>query len=114
MKTSQKALLLSALVFPGAGLWLLNCRLHASVYIITAMTATAVIMLSVFRSAKLIVDRVVSGELPAEMTVIRQLVKEQQASSIAPDIALAILVICWLAGIIDTHRIARQINAESN
>ena len=111
MRQTTRALLLSALVFPGLGQLVLQRRAIGYSLITTAAVAAITIFYYVISSALQVVGRVTSGEVPPDFFVIRKLVTEQQAAadSSALNVALLVLVIRWLVGIIDAlHRSRTQ------
>jgi hypothetical protein len=111
MRKSTKALLLSVLVFPGAGQLVLERKLLGYSLITVASAATLTIFHYVLTSALYIVERVTAGEVPPDFFMIRRLVSEQQAASDVTSLNLAVwvLVISWLVGILDVWRRSRTL-----
>ena len=109
MTKTTKAVLLAAFVFPGAGHIGFKKYFSATVFIATACAATIVIMSFVFTKAKSIADRIVSGEVPADIMVIRELITNQQHTENAQlaNTATTVLIVVWLISIADAYRIGR-------
>jgi len=111
MSKSSKAVLLSALVFPGAGHFYLNRKITGSVLAVSALFS---IVSGILERAQLIADKIVSGEIQPDMTIITELVSRQPAGTEAQslNIATIILIISWVIGVVDSYRIAHV--AKSN
>jgi len=107
MKKSSKAALLSGLIFPGIGHFVLKQYLRASVLMLIALVALSVIVTRTFQQALTIVDRINSGEIPADTVAIAEMVSNSTsaADSLIDNIALIVLLACWLVGIVDSYRL---------
>jgi hypothetical protein len=107
MKSSSKAALLSALIFPGLGHIALKQYVRGSVLVATALAALSLIFTSTFQRALVVVDRINSGAMPIDSDSIADMVSNSASdgSGLMENAALTILVICWLIGIIDSYRI---------
>jgi len=110
MKKSAKAALLSGLVFPGVGHLYLGSRLRGLPLLAAALAALSVIVTIAYRNAQLIVDRILSGDVPMETGAVAQAISEttSAADSLANSIAVVVLVACWLAGIVDSYRLGQD------
>jgi len=115
MSKAVKALLLSALVFPGAGHLLLKKYTSAIALATVAFIALYVLISNAIDRAMDIVDKVQSGEVQPDMAVITALVEKQTTGSEAQliNMATAILIISWLLGMIDAYRIGRTLDKEA-
>jgi hypothetical protein len=107
MMRSSKAALLSGLVFPGVGHIVLKQYARGSVVIFSALVALSVIVARVFQQALTIVDRINSGNIPAETGAIAEMVSNTAngADSFLENFAVIVLGACWLFGIIDSYRL---------
>ena len=107
MKRSSKAALLSGLVFPGIGHIALKQYLRGSVLVLSALVAFSIVVTSLFQRALRIVDRISSGEIPVETGAIAEMVSNSTsgADSFIENMAVIVLGVCWLIGIIDSHRL---------
>ena len=72
-----------------------------------ALAATVVIVKDAYQQAQLIVDRIVSGEIPLEAGPVSELAANSSAGSdsMLSSVALFIFIACWLIGIIDSYRV---------
>ncbi|MFK7992816.1 MAG: hypothetical protein AB8B87_01680 [Granulosicoccus sp.] len=111
MNKSTKAVLLSALAFPGAGHWYLGKRRQSVVLMLAMSAALFVLMSSAWRQANLIAEKVLSGETQAEIgAILSQMAETRSAdSSSSITIATAILGIVWVVGVIGSWLAARHI-----
>ena len=109
MKKSTKAILLSALVFPGAGHIYLKKYLSGAVLIGASFAAIYYLMSKTLEKALEISENIQSGDMPLDVEVITGLVSKQSTGVDAQliNIASAAFIICWLVGIADSYRIAR-------
>lgn len=109
MNKSGKAVLYSALVFPGAGHLFLKRRISAAVLACAAFAAFYLIIANMLQRAREIADKIVSGEIGLDVTAITELLSRQAANSDSQllDVAWAGLIICWLIAIVDSYRCGR-------
>ena len=114
MKRSTKAVLLSALVFPGAGHWYLAKKWSALLLMLAASAALYVLMSSAWSQANLIAEQILSGELQPEIGALLDQMAEQNGinSSSGLTIATAWMGIVWFVGILDVWRVGRADPAE--
>jgi hypothetical protein len=106
MKKSTKAALLSGLIFPGVGHIVLKEYLRGSVLVVLSLAALSVVVAKAYKHAMLIVDRLVSGDVSMEAGAIAQAVSNSTtgADSFVENVAVIVLVGCWLVGILDSYR----------
>jgi hypothetical protein len=109
MKKTTKAVLLSALLFPGAGHLFLKKYIFGLALIIAGATALYVLVSNVVEKALEIVDQAQRGEVPPDITIITELVLKQAAESDvqALNIATATLIVAWLVGIVGSYLVGR-------
>jgi len=107
MKIPTKAALLSGLILPGIGHIVLKQYLRGSLLVLFSLLALSIIVTRVFQRALTIVDRINSGDIPADTGAIADMVSNSAsaADGFTENIALLVLGACWLIGIIDSYRI---------
>ncbi len=107
MKRSTKAALLSGLIFPGVGHMVLKQYLRGSILMLAALIALIVIVTKAVEQALAIVDKINSGEIPLESVTITELASQSTGAADGSILNIAVLVIvaCWLIGIIDSYRL---------
>jgi len=107
MKSSSKALLLSALVFPGAGHYSLKKNRHSVVIASTAMLCLYIVFSKIIEKAQEIAEKIQTGEIAIDIEAISQ---ELHSHAFSGDIqqinlALAVLIFIWLWAIFDSYRL---------
>jgi hypothetical protein len=107
MRRSLKAALLSGLVFPGLGHIVLKQYVRGSLLMISALVASSIIVVKVLQQAQTIVDRINSGDIPVDTEAIADLVSNSanSADGLLQNVAVIVLLSCWLLGIIDSYRL---------
>jgi TM2 domain-containing membrane protein YozV len=102
MKKSIKAALMSALVFPGAGHFLLNRAGRGCLFLLPAAAAAAYIAGQVMERANAIVAQIESGALPLDPQLIIERISAAPGAE-GPQMTLAVVValLCWAGSIID-------------
>jgi uncharacterized protein DUF6677 len=109
MKKSTKALLFSALLFPGAGHFLLK-RYRRGVLLLTiTLAALIIIVRDALQQALVLVDKIQSGAIPPDAQMIAQAIEQaaNTGASTSVNVAWVIVVVCWAVGIIDAFRLGR-------
>ena len=103
----MKAVLLSSLVYPGAGHILLKKYVPSLILIAAASAALYILISNAFTKAMLISEKIINGEVQPDMSVIRNLITTYQTPEEvqAINIATVILIIAWLIGIFDSYRV---------
>jgi len=107
MRRSTKAALLSGLVFPGVGHLVLKQYLRGSILMLAVLVALIVIITKAVEQALVIVDKINSGEIPLESVTITELASQSTGAADGSILNIAVLVVvaCWLIGIIDSYRL---------
>jgi hypothetical protein len=110
MTSTTKAVLLSALVFPGCGhLWLKSKLIGG---LLTAVTVVCLYFLlsNAMDIANEISAKILSGEIPLDVASISAAVTAGISGSTSQQMTIAtwVLVICWLIGIVDSYRVAKK------
>ncbi|MCB1704283.1 MAG: hypothetical protein KDI17_05440 [Halioglobus sp.] len=104
MKQSTKAMLLSALLFPGAGHAYLKHWLQAALLSGAAAWALYVIFSVVLSTALDITGQIESGAIAPDAAVISALVTERlEATEGTTNVATVVLAVSWLAGILGSY-----------
>lgn len=110
MKKSTKAVLLSALMFPGAGQLYLKKYLIATVLIAATMAALYVLLVPVVATANEIAAKILSGELQAGPNLMADVLEAtQQASTMqSMDTTSLVLLGTWLISVIHAWRAGKM------
>lgn len=112
MKKAMKAALLSAFIFPGVGHFLLKKYIPGVILAGAAFAGLYFLIVKSVETALQITEKLQSGEIQFDAATISELVSEQTAGteSLLLDIALAVLLISWLIGIVDSYRVGRALD----
>lgn len=112
MKTSTKAILASAFVFPGLGQLILKRYISGIGFVSTAAVALLVVLAYVWSIAKRVVDQVLNTHVQAEFLTLHVMVKNELANSnsFILNVSLIVLLLLWMTSIIDTYRLGKLEN----
>ena len=110
MKQSYKAALLSALVYPGSGHFLLKRHWTGAILAAATTACLVALILRALQIARAISERLLNGELAPDLDRIMAEVSVQSAAadSYAVTISVWLLAACWVGGSIDAFRLGRQ------
>lgn len=109
MNKAIKASLLSALVFPGSGHFLLKKYVPGTVLAGTALAGLGFLIAEAVEKALQITEKIQSGEVRMDAATIMEMVAKPATGADAQllDIAMGALLIAWLIGIVDSYRVGR-------
>ncbi len=108
MRKSTKAVLLSGLVFPGTGHLYLKKRLTGAVLACASIAALYLIVSNLWSRAMQVVEKIERGEVDPDAAAIADLLSRQPSGDESQlSAAWAILILCWLIGIVDSYRRGR-------
>jgi len=110
MSRSTTAMLLSALVMPGAGQLYLKHVLRGMVLIVVSLVCLWIIGDSVLQQATTVLNQLQSGDQTLDPNHIAALVAQTPGSS-ASSTATFVLIGCWLGGMIDTYWLGKKTGA---
>ena len=107
MSRSTNAVLLSALVLPGAGHLYLQHVARGTALIAISLACLWAIFDSALQQAWIVLEQIESGEVALDAGHFSELVAQTPASS-GSSIATFVLIGCWLAGMVDAYRLGKQ------
>jgi len=107
MKKSTKAVLLSAFVFPGAGHIFLKKYISGVILVGASFAGIYLLISKTIERALEITEKIQSGDIRPDIATIAEIISKQPTGTEAQLLkyATAVLVICWLIGIIDSYRV---------
>jgi hypothetical protein len=105
MKKSIKAALWSGLAFPGAGHFMLKRYARGMLLFVPTVVALIYVVNDLLRKTAALAEKILSGAASADVTSITALVSADSSTSTISEIAVYVLLVCWIAGIIDSYRI---------
>jgi hypothetical protein len=107
MSRSTTALLLSALVFPGAGHLYLKRRSRALLFIVPTVVAGGYFVLDAARRATDLADQIMSGALGTDPVAIAAKLEQAGPTSGLVDLAMYVLLACWIGAAVDAWLLGR-------
>lgn len=110
MNKINKAVLLSALVLPGAGHIFLKKYLPAAGFIGAFVFLLSIVITEIIERTEKITQKVLNGEIPLDANAISQALTEQSANAgQQTSYAGYALLFIWLFAIYDAYRLAKQV-----
>jgi hypothetical protein len=108
MSRSTIALLLSALVFPGAGHLYLKRKARALLFIVPTLVAAGYFMRDAALRASDMVDQVMAGSIDADPVAIAARLEQAGPTSFLVTLAIYVMVGCWIAAAVDAWLLGRK------
>ena len=98
-----QALLLSALVFPGSGHFVLQRKARGCLFLVPALVALVLVLRQIMARLDQVMAQIDSGALPLDVQLIVEKVDALSANDgPAMTLAVSVLVACWIGSLIDT------------
>lgn len=109
MKKPMKAALLSAFAFPGAGHIFLKKHIAGAALVVVSLGAIYFLASYTVEKGLQITEKILSGDGQLDVAAITELLSKRPTGTDTQliNIATAILIICWLIGIVDSYRVGR-------
>lgn len=127
MKLPIKAALYSALVFPGAGFFILQRNKLAIVFLLLTLAGLAGLAYepvrqipSIIQKTQLIAEKIAYGQLPMDITVIIPMIRQDilnTLDSANPTLIASISItlgVLWIIGVVASYRLGQQKELELN
>jgi hypothetical protein len=108
MSRSTIALLLSALVFPGAGHLYLKRRGRALLFIVPSVVAVGYFLMDAMQRAGALVDQIMSGSLGTDPVAIAAKLEQAGPTSGLVDLAIYAMLACWIGAAVDAWLLGRK------
>jgi hypothetical protein len=111
MHKATKAALMSALIFPGCGHFYLQSKLRGAVFALFSAGCLYVLFSYAVNIANGISDRILSGDMPLDISSLMAEISSQLngSSSGSINIASLLLLSCWGIAIIDSIIVGRKL-----
>ncbi|MGX9772273.1 hypothetical protein ACWYXN_02065 [Janthinobacterium aestuarii] len=101
-----QALLLSALVFPGSGHFVLQRKARGCLFLVPALIALVLVLRQIMARLDQVMAQIDSGALPLDVQLIVEKVDALSANDgPAMTVAVGVLVACWIGSLVDTFLI---------
>ena len=107
-KKVTNAILLSALVFPGAGHVYLKKTKTGLVLIVITLVSLIYVISDIMRRAFSVLEKIQLGTAPPDTSIIVSLIEQQPAGELL-GMATYVIVACWLIGVIGVTRYSSNI-----
>lgn len=108
MKKSTVAVLLSLLVFPGAGHIYLKRRQRALVFIALAVLSGGYFAMDIFDRANAIAQRIMAGSMDIDPAAISALAVQAGPTPFLVSLAMYVMLGCWIGAAIDAWLLGRH------
>lgn len=108
MKKSTVAVLLSLLVFPGAGHVYLKRRTRGLAFLLPALLAVAYVLNQAAEEANKIVGQLTSGAMPLDPAAMAAQIEQSSGNTVLANVASAVMLICWIGSALDAWLLARD------
>ncbi|UQV48221.1 hypothetical protein KIV45_21330 [Janthinobacterium lividum] len=96
-------MLLSALVFPGSGHFLLKRKARGCLFLVPALIALVLVLRQIMARLDQLMAQIDSGALPLDAQLIMEKVELLSANDgPAMTVAVGVLAVCWIGSLIDT------------
>ncbi len=114
MRKSLKGALLSGLVFPGYGQFVMKHYIRGIALMLMCLTCLAVIGVKVRQQIFIVLEKIEYGGGAIDMSEILNAVNlvDTTSGDVIYKFASLLLLFCWIIGIIDAYRIGRRKNLE--
>jgi hypothetical protein len=115
MHKATKAALMSALIFPGCGHFYLKSKLRGAIFTLFSAGCLYVIITYAVNIANDISDKLLSGEIPLDISSLMAEISSQlngSASDIS-HIASLLFLGCWGIAIIDSFMVGRKLSVST-
>jgi len=115
MNKALKAALLSGLVFPGVGHFLLKRYKRGAVFIVAVSAGLLAIIIKALQKAFIILEKIELDGGAINMNAMSKAATQATTSSdsLTYNFLLLFIILCWIIGIVDAYRIGRKIDIES-
>lgn len=110
MTHTMKVILLSAMIFPGAGHFYLRKHISGVLFSVIASVCSYLIIVNFTTRILTVFEKVRVGEMAPDFLQMMQFILKQPE---APEARLSpyvwiVLIVCWLVAILDSYRIIRK------
>jgi beta-lactamase regulating signal transducer with metallopeptidase domain len=114
MNNSIKGALLSGLVFPGLGQFVLKHYKRGIAFMLAILVGLSVIIVKASQQALAIVEKIQSEGGAIDMNTISKAATQASTTSesLTFNLVLLLIIVCWIIGIVDAYRLGRKKDIE--
>jgi len=110
MKKPLKAVLISALVYPGLGHFLFKHYIAGTIIISSFSIPLFLLIGNIVATTEQVINQVQRGEIPLDVGAISNAILMASGSSMqALNVYTYVMIAAWVIGIVDIYRITRKI-----
>lgn len=116
MRKTIKAVLFSALIFPGTGHFTLGRYKRGLLFFVPALLGLLFLVYAALDTAQSLAAQIGQGQIPLDAVSLSDLVLSSTGENelLMLNIATWLIIICWLAGMIDSFRIGKAADQAGN
>jgi len=107
MKAKTKAALISALLFPGFGHFVLKRAMRGCLFMVPTLLAIGVLLRTTLALADRLVAEIQSGALPLDIALIMERISAAGGDDPTTNAASLVILVCWLGAIVDAWWLER-------
>jgi TM2 domain-containing membrane protein YozV len=107
MKAKTKAALISALLFPGLGHFVLKRAMRGCLFIVPTLLAIGLLLRTTLALADQLVAEIQSGALPFDIPLIMERISATGGDDAATNAASLVILVCWVGSIADAWWLER-------
>lgn len=107
MQAKTKAALISALLFPGLGHFVLRRAMRGCLFIVPTLIAIGLLLRTTLALADQLVGEINSGALPLDIPLIMERISAAGGDDPTTNAASLVILLCWAGSILDTWWLER-------
>jgi hypothetical protein len=108
MKSTTKAALVSALIFPGLGHLVLKRPLRGCLFVVPALLAIGFLLRTTLELANTLVGEINSGKLALDPIDIIARIHASGVDSPSTNAASLVILLCWVGSVADAYWLGRR------
>lgn len=114
MQLHHKAMLYSALVFPGSGYFVIKNKVLGLIFILLTLLLLAPLMVEANHKAQIIAQQIVYGDISLNILAIREQIEQTPGilTNQQVNFIYGSLLSVWLVGILDSYRKAKKLSIQ--
>jgi hypothetical protein len=112
MTRTQRALIYSLLVFPGAGLWTLGEKIRSLIFMIPCLIVCIFLVGDIMHITQTMTQQMVDGLIPFDVLNLFLEIRRQIYADQGVRHYLVILVAAWILGGLSTYFVSKKQNSE--
>jgi hypothetical protein len=109
LKASSRAVLISALLFPGLGHLALRPRRagRGMLFLVPAAVAVLYLLSTILQLTNQLLDEINNGRLALDPVAVLERVHASGADNFATNLASAVVLMCWVSAVVDVLWLSR-------